>query len=146
MPKAVYGYWMSNGLIELYSPSKAIDKDVAEIKQGTSPVPDVRFLRLAWEVSPSQFGLGKKWPPFAKGGQYSPFFDDIHLLLKWERGGRELMASSKDRPFAMHNTSGKAELLGLDAPLAHLGHEFFRTDVPSATKDQLLFQKTVFRL
>lgn len=98
MPKAVYGYWMSDKLIELYSPKKAIDKGVAEVKQGTSPVPDVRFLRLAWEVPPLFVGFGKRWLPFAKGGQYSPFFDDIHLLLKWEEGGRELIASGRAAP------------------------------------------------
>ncbi len=49
----------------------------ARSKQGLATADDVRFLRLRWEVDPSQIGaLG--WQPFAKGGEYSPFYDDIY--------------------------------------------------------------------
>ncbi|QDT02206.1 hypothetical protein K227x_05780 [Rubripirellula lacrimiformis] len=98
MPKAVYGYWMSTELIELYSPKHAIKPDVADVKQGLASGKDFRFLRLAWEVPPSELSLQGTWPRFAKGGEYSPFFDDIHLTLKWIRNGEELIALGSGRP------------------------------------------------
>ena len=98
MPKAVYGYWMSNELIKLYSPTHAIKRGVADVKQGLATADDFRFLRLAWEVPPAELHLAATWPRFAKGGEYSPFFDDIHLALKWIRQGAEIVAWGRGRP------------------------------------------------
>ncbi|GEM_PF-2708628 len=33
---------------------------------------------------------GKHWAPFAKGGEYSPYYADIHLLVNWEKEGAEI--------------------------------------------------------
>jgi hypothetical protein len=30
--------------------------------------------------------------PFAKGGAYSPYYADLHLVVNWERDGEELKA------------------------------------------------------
>jgi hypothetical protein len=33
---------------------------------------------------------GHRWAFFAKGGEYSPFYSDLHLVLNWERDGEEM--------------------------------------------------------
>jgi len=33
---------------------------------------------------------GKRWIPFAKGGEYSPYYADIHLVVNWEKEGAEI--------------------------------------------------------
>lgn len=33
---------------------------------------------------------GKRWVPFAKGGEYSPYYADIHLVVNWEMEGAEI--------------------------------------------------------
>jgi len=33
---------------------------------------------------------GKRWAPFAKGGEYSPYYADIHLVVNWEIEGAEI--------------------------------------------------------
>ena len=33
---------------------------------------------------------GKRWAPFAKGGEYSPYYADIHLVVSWENEGAEI--------------------------------------------------------
>ena len=33
---------------------------------------------------------GKRWVPFAKGGAYSPYWADIHLLVDWENNGERI--------------------------------------------------------
>ena len=37
---------------------------------------------------------GKRWVPFAKGGEYSPYYADIHLVVNWEKEGVEMKAFS----------------------------------------------------
>jgi hypothetical protein len=37
---------------------------------------------------------GKRWVPFAKGGEYSPYYADIHLVVNWENEGAEMKAFS----------------------------------------------------
>lgn len=97
LPQAVYAYWMSHELREVVLRS-ALASAVADVRQGTATADDFRFLRLSWEVPPAQIGLARRWARFAKGGEYRPFFDDVHLLLNWERDGRELIAWGRGRP------------------------------------------------
>jgi hypothetical protein len=33
---------------------------------------------------------GKTWVPFAKGGNYSPFYSDLPLLVNWSNDGEEI--------------------------------------------------------
>ena len=33
---------------------------------------------------------GKRWVPFAKGGAYSPYYADLHLVVNWEQNGKEV--------------------------------------------------------
>lgn len=40
---------------------------------------------------------GKSWVPFAKGGAYSLYYADLHLMVDWERDGEEIR--SFDRAF-----------------------------------------------
>jgi hypothetical protein len=98
LPEGVYAYWMSDALLDRYATSPTIQAAVGDVKQGTATAKDQRFLRLAWEVDPAQIGLGVKWPRFAKGGEYRPFWDDIHLVLNWENGGAEVIALERGRP------------------------------------------------
>src|SRR5690606_21185584 len=47
--------------------------------------------RLGWEVGPINIGKDCRWVRFSKGGEYSPPYDDIHLLVDWGCG-RQLRA------------------------------------------------------
>jgi hypothetical protein len=98
MPTGVFGYWMSDRLTATYRAENSIGAKAADVKQGTATADDFRFLRLAWEVPPSSIGKGRTWLPFAKGGEYSPFYDDVHLLVNWSRSGKELIAWGRGRP------------------------------------------------
>ena len=91
LPAMVCGYWMSSSLAKVYASSSTV-KSVADVKQGTATADDPRFLRLAWEVSPKDIGLGATWARFAKGGESRAFFDDVYLVVKWQGGGREVDA------------------------------------------------------
>ena len=95
LPTGVFGYWMSRRLASIYKPEHSVGARAATVKQGTATADDFRFLRLAWEVPRESVGTGQQWVRFAKGGKYSPFYDDIHLVIRWDREGREIAAFPK---------------------------------------------------
>jgi hypothetical protein len=43
-----------------------------------------------------------RWGPFAKGGEYSPFYSDIALVLNWWSDGREAKAFAELTPGTKH--------------------------------------------
>ena len=78
----------SDSPAEAIATSKRIlRKEGGNARHGLQTTDDFRFLRLAWEVDPSTIGKGQKWFYFAKGGEYQPYWDDLHLTLNWENDG-----------------------------------------------------------
>lgn len=99
IPGHPVAYWMHPSLRELFQRLPSIEGSAADVRQGTATGDDFRFLRCAWEVRPSRVArtrdethLRKRWVAFAKGGEYSPFWSDVHLVLDWENDGESLRA------------------------------------------------------
>jgi len=101
--KAVPGwpvaYWMGASLRRLFVDYPALEGRGAEVRQGLTTGDDFRFVRAFWEVDPSRIArsreetlTGKRWAPFAKGGEYSPYWADIHLVVEWQDDGELLRA------------------------------------------------------
>ena len=90
-------YWMSPGFRRLFIDHPSLEGHGAEARQGLASGDDFRFVRAFWEVDPQYIGrsleetkAGKRWVPFAKGGEYSPFWADIHLVVNYENDGRSM--------------------------------------------------------
>ncbi len=69
----------------------------ATAKQGLATADDFRFVRAWWEVDPETIGYspedtrkGRGWVHFAKGGAFSPFYADVHLVVDWWENGQAL--------------------------------------------------------
>lgn len=58
--------------------------------QGLATADDPRFVRCRWEVAEEAIGEGRDWAPFAKGGDFSRFYADIHLVVLWRDRGEEI--------------------------------------------------------
>jgi hypothetical protein len=58
--------------------------------QGLATADDPRFVRCRWEVAEGTTGEGRDWAPFAKGGDFSRFYADIHLVVLWRDHGEEI--------------------------------------------------------
>lgn len=54
--------------------------------KGLATTADYIFVREFWEVPTGLEG----WVPFAKGGGFSRFYSDVHLLILWKNGGKAL--------------------------------------------------------
>ena len=112
IPNAPFAYWVSVRIRRLFVELPAFEDNGRTVKQGMATANDDRFLR-AWLEVPASNTLrtqlfereeldvfkarclsesfdGVKWYPFAKGGQYSPYYHDLPLVGNWERDGAEI--------------------------------------------------------
>lgn len=59
--------------------------------KGINTSDDFRFLRLSWENLHQD--RADYWRKFAKGGEWNPFWDDIHLEVNWHLKGEEIKSA-----------------------------------------------------
>ncbi|MBK8058259.1 MAG: hypothetical protein IPK33_10370 [Gemmatimonadetes bacterium] len=71
----------------IFRESPALDPSLATAVVGLQTSNDERFVRCWWEVLADNRGQGKAWVPFAKGGEFSRFYADIHLIVDWQNNG-----------------------------------------------------------
>ena len=97
VPNSPFCYWVSNRIRKLFSILPLMGSQERNIKSGLTTGDDFRFIRAWWEVasenearSNEDTNLGKRWVPFAKGGEYSPYYADIHLVVNWAGNGKEI--------------------------------------------------------
>ena len=90
IPGSPYAYWVSQSMRNAYSENSALEGAGAQVRQGLATADDFRFLRLRWEPRSERIGADRAWAPFAKGGQYSPYWADVYLVVDWESDGKEV--------------------------------------------------------
>jgi len=81
-----FAYWVSDRLRSLFKDLPLFESDGRVARRGVNSNDDQRFLRLAWECA------GPEWVLHVKGGIWSPYYSDPHMLLKWGHDGKELQA------------------------------------------------------
>ena len=99
IPGSPIAYWISPAIRRLFTNNPSIEGLAGDVRTGLTTGYDFRFVRAFWEVNPSDIArsrketkLGKNWVPFAKGGEYSPYYADIHLVVNYGTDGRSLRA------------------------------------------------------
>jgi hypothetical protein len=102
IPGAPLAYWVAPSIRRLFAELPPLEGNGAEVRVGLQTSDDFRFVRAFWEVDPGRIGRGreetfraKRWVPFAKGGEYSPYYADIHLVVDWEEDGRRIREDDK---------------------------------------------------
>lgn len=91
VPGKPFAYWVSEAVRETFVSLPSMSGIGGETKCGLGTLDDFRFLRL-WYEAP-----GEHWIDFAKGGNFSPWYSDIHLLLWWHESGQELKQFVQDK-------------------------------------------------
>lgn len=91
IPGEPFAYWVSDNVRNLFK-----TKNVSEysFKQGIATADDFRFLKSWWEV----FLHGDRYLPIAKGGPYSPWYQDLDLVVEWNNDGEQIRSFPKSRP------------------------------------------------
>ncbi|WP_374295976.1 type II restriction endonuclease subunit M [Acinetobacter sp.] len=90
VPGKPFSYWVTQPLRNIFQKLQSFGSDQRVIRQGLATADDFRFVRSWWESSIEDESYFVKWFPFAKGGSFSPFYADIHLLVNWEEDGAEV--------------------------------------------------------
>lgn len=106
IPGSPFAYWASDRIRRLFTELPPFEGEGRTVRVGLQTGDDNRFVRAWWEVAPErivtgtpettpeefrrQTYAGKRWVPFAKGGEYSPYYADLHLVVNWERDGEEI--------------------------------------------------------
>ena len=86
-------YWLGQEILQHLTSTEKVYPDFADIRLGAVTSGNDQYLRLRWEVKPDRISPTKKWAPYAKGGDYSKYYGDIHLLIDWRGDGRHILLS-----------------------------------------------------
>ncbi|MDD5204636.1 MAG: BREX-1 system adenine-specific DNA-methyltransferase PglX, partial [Desulfobacterales bacterium] len=89
-PGTPLAYWADNVVRQCFGKLPSLSSLNAKVKQGLGTTDDFRFVRAAWEISPALIGVQNHWVFYAKGGESNDFHSDVHLLVNWADGGREV--------------------------------------------------------
>lgn len=83
VPGAPFAYWVSDSVRSTFERLPAFDGQ-NRIARVTNPAgDDARFVRAWWEVRSESNNRTRRWVNFSKGGAFSPFFYDVHLVVRW---------------------------------------------------------------
>jgi hypothetical protein len=87
LPGSPFAYRASDKVLECFQDLENIETSGFEALGGLKTQGDFRFLRLGWEIvgNPEQV-----WFPLCKGGEFSVGYQDVHLRVRWDRGGVQL--------------------------------------------------------
>lgn len=106
VPNTPFCYWVSDHIRQLFSKLPQVGSNKRTVKQGLATADDFRFVRISWEIPVNSLCppivhqvksngayciVGSYyWFPFAKGGEYSPYYADIYLVVNWAWDGKEI--------------------------------------------------------
>jgi hypothetical protein len=82
VPGSPFAYWVSNLIRRKFIELPRFESQGREVRLGDHPSDDFRYLRLFWET-PMNIP-GRDWRPYQKGGDYSPYYYDLHLVVDWD--------------------------------------------------------------
>jgi len=98
VPKGPFAYWIRDGVRQAFRKSPAFSSRYFSVR-GAYTTDDFRFYRLGWEASEARLAnsrgatlTDRAMIALAKGGKYSPFYADIHLVVRWQDDGKEAKA------------------------------------------------------
>jgi hypothetical protein len=83
-------YWVGQSILNRILSYTPIYPEHADVRLGAVTSDNDQFLRLRWEVAPSNINPKSGWASYAKGGDYSKYFGDIHLLIDWRGDGEHI--------------------------------------------------------
>jgi hypothetical protein len=98
LPGAPFSYWVTAKGRAAFKDRPSFADQGALVKVGMQTGDDGRFVRCWWEVSFASKQLSESyWASFAKGGEFSPYFCDIHLVVNYKSDGREMLSTDAAR-------------------------------------------------
>lgn len=82
VPNAPFAYWVEEKARKIFKEFPPFESQNRNARVGDHPGDSFRYIRLWWEVDASH--LNNEWKPYQKGGVFSPYYSDIHLVVQWD--------------------------------------------------------------
>ncbi len=98
IPGSPFAYWALAAALPIFQGYPRAEGNAATFRRGLGTNDDFRFLRLFWEVLPET--VGHVWWLLAKGGAFSPYYYDVHLVVDWEDDGKRLRQFCRERGYS----------------------------------------------
>jgi len=92
VPGSPFAYWITPSVRTLFKKFSNLRDQGYDCYQGIITADDTRFLRLTWEINgqrplePEDTLRDFRWGVFAKGGEFSRFYSNIHMLVDCKEG------------------------------------------------------------
>lgn len=84
IPGSPLAYWTSDNMLALFKKLPRFESGNRVARRTNATTDDGRWIRAWWEVPPAV----PRWVPHAKGGAYSPYWADLHLVVGWDNSKR----------------------------------------------------------
>ncbi len=94
LPKAPLIYRATNRIRALFTDGPRFEEIIGQARLGLRTLDDFRYVRTSWEAPLQEVGWNRRWVLLNKGGSFSRFYFDFHLLLDWGDNGRALKAAA----------------------------------------------------
>ena len=106
IPGTPIAYWLTKSAIDAFKNEKL--GDIASPRLGMATANNDRFLRMTWEVNENNQkhdctsreeakASGKKWFPYAKGGNYRKWYGNIEYIVNWKNDGHSIRNFTNDK-------------------------------------------------
>ena len=91
VPGTPFCYWAGSSLRRAFKDFPSFEHSGAKPTLGLVTGNNDRFLRLRWEIP--EHLRNTRWMDYCKGGDYSKYYDDPHLLVDWRGNGKHIQDS-----------------------------------------------------
>ena len=81
---STFAYWVGDNVFQLFVKFPKVEYGERVARIGDHPGNKDRYVRLIWEVSAIERSKTRQWLPYQKGGYFSPFYADTHLVVDWD--------------------------------------------------------------
>ncbi|HEY9786845.1 MAG TPA: N-6 DNA methylase [Candidatus Obscuribacterales bacterium] len=88
-----FNYSCPDIVLNLAKSSERLEEH-ADVRQGLATTDNARFVRLWWDVEPSD--IGKVWKPYVKGAGSDSWYSPVLHLVKWGADGAEIKQAVSD--------------------------------------------------
>ena len=84
IPGSPFAYWTTSSIRSLFSTLHPLESQGRVARRTNGTTNDGRWIRGWWEIPAERVGRTRGWVPHAKGGAFSPYYADLHLLIAWD--------------------------------------------------------------